>query len=256
MPSLSTSRNSKPLPEEKQWVFDAEVAEVFDDMASRSIPGYYTTQQLSINLASATFRPGARILDIGSATGTTLVALAARLSELDLSIVGIEPSEPMRAKSIEKITSKALAQRISVLASTAESADYSNTSLILFNYTLHFIPRDIRGIILQRAFEGLHKGGALVLAEKFCHEDPIMADKVRRRYHRFKELNGYSKKEILDKEAALSNVLTPLTVCDNRDLLYSAGFQRVEVAFKAPPFVTLVAWKDFPSKKSQNLPIT
>jgi tRNA (cmo5U34)-methyltransferase len=250
MPSITSRRTIKPLPEEKQWVFDAEVAEVFDDMASRSIPGYYTTQQLSVNLAVSTFRPGARILDIGSATGTTLVALATKLSSLDVTIVGVEPSEPMRAISVKKITTKALAERITVLGSTAESADYSNTSLILFNYTLHFIPKDIRPVILRRAFEGLHQGGALVLGEKFCHEDPVVADKVRRRYHRFKELNGYTKKEILDKEAALSNVLTPLTVCDNRDLLYSAGFHRVEIAFKAPPFVTFVAWKDLSNKKS------
>jgi hypothetical protein len=56
-------------------------------------------------------------------------------------------------------------------------------------------------------------------------------------------LNGYSREEILDKEMALSGILTPLSIDENIQLLTKGGFRKTEVAFRSPPFVTLLAWR-------------
>jgi tRNA (cmo5U34)-methyltransferase len=54
---------------------------------------------------------------------------------------------------------------------------------------------------------------------------------------------GYSELEIANKREALENVLVPLTIQENIDLLIEAGFTRVETFFQWFNFVSFVAYK-------------
>jgi tRNA (cmo5U34)-methyltransferase len=49
--------------------------------------------------------------------------------------------------------------------------------------------------------------------------------------------------EIANKREALENVLVPLTIQENIDLLIEAGFTRVETFFQWFNFVSFVAYK-------------
>ena len=55
--------------------FTAEVAGVFDDMVSRSVPFYHEMQRMTAELASDLIEPGTNVYDLGCATGTTLLLL-------------------------------------------------------------------------------------------------------------------------------------------------------------------------------------
>jgi tRNA (cmo5U34)-methyltransferase len=231
------------IPDEKQWVFDSQVANVFDDMAARSIPGYHSTQQLSVSLARQFAQTNSIIIDVGSATGTTMIALAQGLQDKSIQIIGVEPSEPMRMIALDKCKQAKVDHLTNVVAGTAESLEFENASLVLFNYTLHFVPRSLRQGVLDKVFKGLRQGGLVILAEKLNYTDSKTAAGIRKAYYRFKALNGYSEREILEKEHALQNVLCPLTLSENLQLLRDAGFSKVEVAFTAPPFATMIGWK-------------
>jgi tRNA (cmo5U34)-methyltransferase len=239
------SRFSHEPFESRQFQFDRTVALVFDDMAARSIPGYFTTQQLCINLCKGFASNGTRIYDIGSATGTTIAMLLSQLQHFSGEIFGIEPSEAMRKLCQGKLNK--LDQQSSIQVSledvNIEDATLSNASAILCNYTLHFISSKSRQSIVEEFYQALIPGGFLILSEKTAGTSFEETNLLRSEYHRFKELNGYSKEEILDKEKALSGILTPLSIEENAQLLTKAGFRKVEIAFRAPPFVTLVAWK-------------
>jgi tRNA (cmo5U34)-methyltransferase len=228
-----------------QFAFNRTVAQVFDDMALRSIPGYFTTQQLCINLAKVHAQQNSYIFDIGSATGTTLVSLAQELKTPNLTLVGVEPSKAMREQCQLKIAASSQKFNIPVRldSSLVENINFSNTSLIFINYTLHFIPSDKRLEILKNIYKNLLPGGLLVLAEKVCGETEKENEILRRNYHRFKRLNGYSLAEVLDKEQALKGMFEPLTISKNIFNLSNAGFSHYEIAFEAPPFATFIAWK-------------
>jgi tRNA (cmo5U34)-methyltransferase len=217
-------------------------------MAARSIPGYFTAQQLCINLCKGFATNGTRIYDIGSATGTTIAMLLSHLQHFSGEITGIEPSEAMRKlcqNKLDKLNEQTTVNSIKVTLENAniEDATLSNSSAILCNYTLHFIPPESRLSIVEGFYEALLPGGFLVLSEKTAGVSPEETVLMRREYHRFKELNGYSREEILDKEMALSGILTPLSIDENIQLLTKGGFRKTEVAFRSPPFVTLLAWR-------------
>lgn len=242
------SRFSHEPFETRQFQFDRTVAMVFDDMAARSIPGYFTAQQLCVNLCKGFASNGTRIYDIGSATGTTLAMLLSQLHQFSGEIIGIEPSEPMRnlcQDKLKRFTEQNSMSNIEVLLedTNIEDAILLNASAILCNYTLHFISPKLRQTIVEGFYRSLVPGGFFILSEKTTGRTPEETKHLRGEYHRFKELNGYSREEILDKEKALSGILTPLSIEENIQLLTVAGFRKTEVAFRAPPFITLAAWK-------------
>ena len=91
---------SYPMPFE----FNAEVAKVFDDMVSRSVPLYGETIAVLQNLVqrlvsrrvaslSKQNEPGV-VVDVGCSTGTTLAAIAPILPE-GWTLIGMDPSRAM-----------------------------------------------------------------------------------------------------------------------------------------------------------------
>ena len=85
-------------------------------------------------------------------------------------------------------------------------------------------------------------GGALILSEKVKFEDTQQQQLLTTMYENFKRSNGYSELEISQKRDALENVLVPLTVSENIEMLHRAGFERVELLLKWFNFATFVCY--------------
>lgn len=81
--------------EANAFAFGDDVAEVFDDMISRSVPGYLEIQLLMNSLVGRACSPGDTVYDLGCSTGTTLALIAKRFPQLNLNLVGIDSSRPM-----------------------------------------------------------------------------------------------------------------------------------------------------------------
>ena len=77
-------------PKTGEFLFDENVAEVFDDMISRSVPLYAEVQQLIPRLASLLDHQQLRVVDLGCSAGTSLVNLADYFPNRDLDLIGVD----------------------------------------------------------------------------------------------------------------------------------------------------------------------
>lgn len=82
--------------------FGAEVAQVFDDMLSRSVPFYGEIQRMVVELAQDIVQPGSNVYDLGCSTGTTLLMLD-RALPADVNFIGVDDSREMLVKCESKL---------------------------------------------------------------------------------------------------------------------------------------------------------
>lgn len=222
--------------------FNAEVAEVFDDMVTRSVPLYRENQELTVELLSQMLTKGETVYDLGCSTGSVLHLIASHLKYLDLNLIGLDESAPMVEKA--RLKMKAFGHK----NITIDEADITQSMLlpsgaVVMNYTLQFLPLEARLPLLKKIYQALRPGGALILAEKILAETPEMQSLMTEIYYAFKGQNGYSELEIAQKREALENVLIPLTPKDQMKLLAEAGFKNSEIILRWGPFATFLAIK-------------
>ena len=62
---------SRPMPSIEAFRFDQSVADVFQDMIERSVPGYALVLQLIGVLAEKYGQPGTRVYDLGCSLGAS-----------------------------------------------------------------------------------------------------------------------------------------------------------------------------------------
>ncbi len=231
---------SGPYP--RPFEFNAAVAQVFDDMVLRSIPLYREVLLATQQWSHLYYVPGTRVVDIGCSTGTTLVQLLQSPASIE-ELVGIDTSEPMIREAQQKCCGVEGGHRLRFEVADALDFDFRNTSVVIINYTLQFIPVAKRSLLLKRIFEGLVPGGLLILSDKVRSASPEFQETVTAIYEHFKLSNGYSRTEIERKKEALENVLVPLTLAEEMQLVHSAGFIDVEPTMKWHNFMTLMARK-------------
>jgi tRNA (cmo5U34)-methyltransferase len=136
-----------------------------------------------------------------------------------------------------------VADRIDFIEKDIIQAELSRAGGIILNYTLQFIKPSIRLEFLRNIYNGLRNNGILILSEKIICKDKQLDQQFLDSYHQYKMRRGYSELEIANKREALENVLIPLTIQENCDLLEQAGFTSVETFFQWFNFVSFVARK-------------
>ena len=229
-------------PAEK-FEFNDRVADVFDDMLDRSVPFYKQVIDMTAEILGRSLQAGDTVYDLGCSTGTTLIALARKLESKNLKFIGIDNSKAMLDKAIRKAEMYSMADRIDFIEMDIIRAEFSGAGGIILNYTLQFINPSIRAEFLKNIYNGLHDKGTLVLSEKIICRDKELDQQFMDLYHRYKKRRGYSELEISNKREALEDVLVPLTIHENSDLLVQAGFTSVETFFQWFNFVSFVANK-------------
>lgn len=224
--------------------FSAEVADVFDDLQSRSVPLYAELQRMIGELAGDVVTPGSRVYDLGCSTGTTLLQLD-RVVTPDAPFVGIDNSDDMLQKCRENLAQRGWSTRPLELlcADLNQGVHVENASLVLMVLTLQFIRPLNRDRLLADVYQGLRTNGALVMVEKVLGEDSHFNRLFIKYHYDFKRRNGYSDTEISQRREALENVLIPYKFLENRDLLLRTGFRYVDVFFKWYNFCGIVAIK-------------
>lgn len=229
-------------PDIGDFAFDENVARVFDDMISRSIPLYADVQRSVPVLANLLEHDVLKVVDLGCSTGTSLIHLARTLPDRNLQLIGVDNSSAMLEKCAEKVASLDLADQVQTQLSDIQSFEFDEASVVLMNYTLQFVDVVRRPEILKRIRQSLLPDGFLLVSEKVIHDQPQVDDALVELYFEFKRRQGYSELEISRKRDALENVLVPLTVDGNLELLRQAGFARVEVLLKWFNFATFVCY--------------
>lgn len=222
------------------WAFDEGVTAVFDDMLTRSIPQYEVMRQAVHNLAVtyAKDKPGA-IVDLGCSRGAQLAPLVAALP--DARFIGVDVSEPMLSAAAERFKD---APQVEIRrCDLRHDFPTPSASVVLSVLTLQFTPLEYRQNIIQRCYNALAPGGALILVEKVLGSTADIDDVMVSQYYSLKAANGYSQDQIERKRYSLEGVLVPLTARWNEELLARAGFAHVDCFWRWMNFGGWIAVK-------------
>lgn len=229
-------------PWPKPFAFNADVARVFDDMVSRSVPLYREVIACAAHWARAYVQPNSKVFDVGCSTGTFIELLGRFLKE-PAHFVGVDNSQPMLDKAHEKLDALKTLHQIDLLCQDATETDFSDSSVVMLNYTLQFLPMPNRRKVIRSIFDGMKPGGLLFLSEKIKSPVPSFQETITQHYEAFKERNGYARSEIERKKEALEHVLVPLTEAQQIEMLRSCGFEQIDTLLKMHNFTTFVARK-------------
>ena len=155
-------------PIEKKFEFDEEVASVFDDMLSRSVPFYNEAKNLIISLILSEQKEGKKVLDLGSSTANFLLDLYARM-DVSMKLKGIDNSQAMLDRAEQKC--KAFGTDIELALEDMLTYEYDQEDVIVANYTLQFIRPIQRLELIKKLYAGLNAEGIFIFSEKVVFED-------------------------------------------------------------------------------------
>src|SRR5512141_1579052 len=163
--------------DEKDFVsdfkFGAEVANVFDDMVSRSVPFYAEQQRMVAEIAADFAVPGTNVYDLGCSTGTTLLLLD-RTVQPGVKFIGLDNSEEMLVKCGAKFAEHGLTREHELrYADLNGGVSIENASVATLVLTLQFVRPLQRERLVQDVFKGLNDNGCLLLCEKVLGEDSL-----------------------------------------------------------------------------------
>lgn len=227
----------------EDFTFNDRVAEVFDDMLSRSIPHYRSVIEGMAQLLACRPQNNATIYDLGCSTGTTLLELCRRLPAEQFHFVGIDNAPAMLEKARKKSAMFSKSTLIEFHEDDITTCPLPDAAAVICNYTLQFLRPMTRLAFVKRIHAALPGDGLFFLSEKtISHAKRLNRDFIDI-YHNFKRQQGYSELEIAAKREALENVLIPFSLEENIALLRDAGFAEIEPYFKWFNFTALVAVK-------------
>jgi tRNA (cmo5U34)-methyltransferase len=233
----------EPKKDVADFQFNKQVATVFDDMVSRSVPFYGEIQRMVTEIAADYAAPGTRLYDLGCATGTTLEALDP-VVDRGVEFVGLDNSEEMLERCRRKLAATGSDRRLRLeCADLEQGLAVENASVVLMVLTLQFIRPLRREKLMKDIHGGMNDNGCLILVEKVLGEDSLFNRQFIKYYYDYKRRMGYSELEITQKREALENVLIPYKLLENRELLLDTGFRYVDVFFKWYNFCGIVAVK-------------
>jgi tRNA (cmo5U34)-methyltransferase len=231
---------AKALSDVRAFEFNDTVANVFQDMISRSVPGYALLLHMIGLYTDIFIQPGSRIFDLGCSLGEATQVIADRAGDIDCEIVAVDSSAAMISRCEQLRTARNIIQwRCEDIRQT----EISNASMVVLNLTLQFLPPEERLALLQKIQQGLNPGGILVLSEKVVFDDATESERMVQLYQGFKKTMGYSDLEISQKRNALDNVLIPDSEKQHLNRLNDAGFDETYQCFRSFNFVSYLAIK-------------
>ncbi len=230
---------AKPLSDVKAFEFNEDVTRVFQDMITRSVPGYELLLQMIALYASVFVRDKSNIYDLGCSLGEVSRLIAEQTRKLDCAIIAVDNSPSM----IRKCQQFGDSGNIDWRCDDIQNIEISNASMVVLNLTLLFIDRDQRQSLITGIARGLNEGGVLVLSEKVVLDPELENQRMVQLHQAFKKMQGYSDLEISQKRTALENVLLPDSQAMHQQRLKQAGFSEVYQCFRCFNFVSYLAIK-------------
>lgn len=233
---------STPHEQVDGFRFDAVVADVFENMINRSVPGYPLMLDMIGVLAERFVQDNTNCYDLGCSLGAATLKMRHHVPET-CHLIGIDTSSAMVERCQNNIARDRSQPSVEVLEQSVQDTEIKNASMVVLNFTLQFIPDPEREAILARIADGLVPGGILILAEKVQLADSAEQDQMVDLHHEFKRAQGYSDLEIAQKRASLENVLVPNTVEQHTERLLAAGFDSARLYVRCFNFVSILAVK-------------
>lgn len=225
------------------FVFDDQVAEIFDDMITRSVPGYASIVNMIGCLAQQYVKKDTHCYDLGCSLGAVTAVMRQQINQPGCRIVAVDNSEAMIEKCKINLQQQRSDVKVDVICQDIRDVKIENASVVVLNFTLQFIDPQRREELLKRIYDGILPGGILIVSDKIAFDDKQEEAFQTELHHTFKKLNGYSDLEIAQKRSALENVLIPDTLEHHEQRLTKIGFDRTLVWFQCFNFASLITFK-------------
>ncbi len=232
---------SLPLNQIGSFDFDEQVVKVFPDMISRSVPGYASILSMIEQLATWFVRPGTAVWDLGCSLGAA-TQLIRRQAPLDCTIHAVDSSTAM-IERLRTILAEGNDSGCIVMLHEKDlrNVEIHNATFVVLNLTLQFLPPAERTRVIENVWQGLLPGGALLLSEKICFDQPTQQQLMTDLHHDFKRAHGYSDLEVAQKRTAIENRLIPESLDTHLKRLKHAGFTTIAPWFQCFNFVSILA---------------
>ncbi len=223
------------------FVFDADVTRVFEDMIRRSVPGYGLTLQMLSVIAGLYAQAYSKLYDLGCSLGASSLALAHGITVEGCEIIGVDNSAAMLDRCRNHIQQSPVP--IVLVEDDIQHVNIEDASVVVLNFTLQFIAKEARLALLERIYQGMRRGGVLVLSEKVSFAREHEQQQHVRLHEAFKRAQGYSELEVSRKRQSLENVLIPEPISAHHTRLKAAGFDEVQTWFQCFNFTSMLAYK-------------
>ncbi len=223
------------------FTFDAQVADVFDDMVRRSVPGYQSMIEM-IGLCVKNYgQDNTNYYDLGASTGATSVALDMNNPHINNQIIAVDNSSSMVEKCKKNLQDKIT--NTQTICADISNIEFNNASIIVLNLTLQFITPNNRQTLINKIYQGLNKGGVLIVSEKIHFNNAEKQQQMTKLHLNFKRANGYSELEIAAKRQSIENILITDDKKTHFGRFTQAGFSTSTCHFQCLNFASFLAVK-------------
>ncbi len=229
--------------ERGNWKFSGETTKGFDDHVSKSVPLYLEGHDLICDMSDFFVKEDSVIYELGSSTGTLTLKLAEHNKlKPDARFIGLDIESDMVAVAEEKKRSN---PNLNVTFCTDDvlAFDMEPTDLVVCYYTIQFIKPSVRQELINKIYQHLNWGGALLMFEKVRGADARFQDILSALYMDYKIRMGYTAEDIVSKSRSLKGVLEPFSSQGNIDMLRRAGFVDINTVQKYLCFEGFLAIK-------------
>lgn len=235
---------SDPVENIEDFCFDESVARVFDDMISRSVPGYRSIVAATGALAGQFIQENSHCYDLGCSLGATSLSILQHCKDRTYTLVAIDNAQAMIDQAAKVLCPAPDEVDVQLVCDDIRNIKVENASVVVLNFVLQFIKPEERQDMLEGLISGMRKDSCLILSEKIRFDNQEQQLYFENLHYKFKKLQGYSDLEISQKRTALEQVLVPDTVKVHFSRLKEAGFVKPCVWFQDLNFISLCAFKE------------
>ena len=191
--------------------FSFDTIDNFDEHIAQSIPNYHTLTEAICDLSTYFMTKDTQVIDLGCSTGKLLERLPHHGKK-----IGIDIADNLLPESHD--------DTLYVCKDLRTFTALGESSLILSNFTLQFLPYEDRPNILSMVYDSLIEGGAFIWAEKVREESGELEQVIHGAHYDFKR-KAFSAEEILNKERDLRPIMKVNSSMRNQILAENAGLQ-------------------------------
>ena len=219
----------------------AQAEEGFDSHIDQSVRGYSNLWNDVLKFSEYFVEDGCSVVDIGCSTGKLLKAMKTQNDVFapQVGYRGIEIEEDFFDELKDEKNLKFYKTDVRGFEWVTGAVNDCFTTSI---FSLQFMPKRNRQVIIERVYESLVKGGAFIFAEKIHSEHSQVQEMMQFCYYDYKR-QFYSAEELLDKGQNLRHMMKPLTLDESIEMCKTAGFEIVQPFWQNFNFIGVLCIK-------------
>ena len=230
-----------------RWSFADSTPIDFSSHIQRSVPGYNEGHRIIIKLSDYFLKDKSTCLELGVSTGALIKKIAKYHYDLgnhNIEWIGIDKVQEMLDQARTEINKyDDRLKNINLILGDLINFKFCKSDLIISYYTIQFIETRYREDIIRSIYQSLHKGGGFIWFEKVYASESFFQDILNTLYQNYKQSEGHTPSQILEKINSLKGVLVPLSSDENIELLRISGFTSIQPIYQNLSFQGILAIK-------------